>query len=368
MKRLTLDFGKRSYDIVIENSFDNLADEMEKVCRGKILLVTDTNVEPVYADEVRALAAQAGLDVCGCVTFEAGEKSKNIDTIQKIYRTCIEYGLDRNGTIAALGGGVTGDMAGFAAATYMRGINFVQIPTTLLAQTDSSVGGKVGIDFADIKNVVGAFKQPALVYINTATLKTLPEREFSAGMAEVIKYGIIRDRSFLDFLREKSALIKAIDEETVGEMIYRCCEIKADVVMNDETEKGLRAILNFGHTIGHGIESAKNFELLHGECVAIGMAGALEISRARGYVSENDVRACLELINNYGLNVSVGKINAADVIGYMKNDKKKLDNKLRFVLARKIGSVDIFDDISEDEMKLAVECVIASEQGYKARD
>ncbi len=358
MKRLNLDFGKRSYDIVIENSFDALAQEMSMVCRGRVLLVTDTNVAPVFADEVSAALEEADVDVCGVYSFKAGEKSKNIDTLQDIYNACVKYGLDRNASIAALGGGVCGDMAGLAAATYMRGIGFVQIPTTLLAQTDSSVGGKVGIDFAGIKNIVGAFKQPRLVYINTKTLKTLPQREFSAGMAEIIKYGIIRDSKFFDFLDKNSEKIKALDENMLEDMIYRCCEIKADVVMNDETERGVRAILNFGHTIGHGVESAKEFELLHGECVAIGMSGALEISRMRGYMDADSIEACNALIKKYNLSTSVSGADESDIIGCMKNDKKKLDGRLRFVLAQKIGSVEIFDDVGDDEISNAVSCIV----------
>ncbi len=358
MQKLKVELGSRSYDIVIDSSFERLADELAKVCSGKVLIVSDTHVAPLYKAEIARQIEKAGLVFAGEMVFEAGEKSKNIDVLQDIYKACINASLSRGDTLLALGGGVVGDIAGFASSSYMRGINFVQIPTTLLAQTDSSVGGKVGIDFADVKNIVGAFKQPKLVYINTSTLKTLPGREFAAGMAEVIKYGIIRDAAFLDFLEGNADKIKSLEADAVEKMIYNCCAIKADVVANDETENGLRAILNFGHTIGHGVESAKGFELLHGECVAIGMVGALRISKMRGYITDDEEKRCFDLIEKYDLDKTAKSLDAEVVLEYMKNDKKKVGNTLRFVLAKTIGDARVYGDVNKDETTGALELVL----------
>lgn len=358
MQRLKLDFGKRSYDIVINNSFDALSKELTNLCKGKILVVTDTNVALLYKDELSKVICAAGFDKPEFAVFKAGEKSKNIDTIQRIYKSAIESGFSREGTIIAFGGGVVGDIAGFVASTYMRGVNFIQIPTTLLAQTDSSVGGKVGFDFCGAKNIIGAFKQPSLVYINTASLKTLPKREFCSGMAEVIKYGIIKDEGFLTYLEKNNSAICDFDDDAIEDVIYNCCKIKADIVTEDETESGLRAILNFGHTIGHGIESAKNFSLLHGECVALGMLCALDISLSRGYISADEAQRCKKIIAMYELDTNVTNININAVATYMKNDKKKLCDTLRFVLVDGIGNAQIKDDVTNDEIEHALKCIM----------
>lgn len=360
MKRLHLDFDKRSYDIVISGSFAEFPGEFLAVSGGKVLIVTDTNVAPLYLDEIKDNLCSAGVrpeDIAD-IAVVSGEMSKNIEVLQTIYDACIRHGMDRKSTVVALGGGVVGDMAGYAAATYMRGIKFVQVPTTLLAQTDSSVGGKVGIDYSGVKNIVGAFKQPSLVYINTSTLGTLPRREFSAGMAEVIKYGFIWDSSFLDYLKTNMEKINNLDTDCLERVIYKCCSIKAEVVQQDETESGLRAILNFGHTIGHGIESAKGFELLHGECVALGMIGALEIARSRGYVTNSDIQLCSALLKGYDMPCKTGGVPLETVLGYMKNDKKKENGTLRFVLTRPVGECAVYDDVSAEEMAQAVKAVL----------
>lgn len=354
MKELRVELGERSYSIVIDDSFALLSRELAKVCCGKVLIVSDTNVAPIYKAELENEIAKSGLAYAGETVIEAGEKSKNINILQDIYRACIKASLSRGDTIIALGGGVVGDIAGFAAASYMRGIGFVQIPTTLLAQTDSSVGGKVGIDFAEAKNIVGAFKQPKLVFVNTSTLKTLPQREISAGMAEVIKYGIIRDAAFLDYLEQNFENIKRLETAAIEMVVYNCCAIKADVVAKDETEGGLRAILNFGHTIGHGIESAKGFELLHGECVAIGMMGALRISKMRGYISDDEEKRCCAIIKAYGLADTAKGLSADGVLKYMKNDKKKIGDTLQYVLAEKVGCAKVYRDISDAETTEAI--------------
>lgn len=358
MDRLRLDFGQRSYDIVFSDSFSALTDEVKALFSGgKALLVTDSNVDRLYAAEVLNRLSDAGLDVKKFV-FEAGEKSKNIDVCQSIYLACLKHNMDRGSFIVALGGGVVGDMAGFAAATFMRGIKFVQIPTTLLAQTDSSVGGKVGIDFGGVKNIIGAFKQPSLVYINSKTLSTLPKREFIAGMAEVIKYGIIYDSTFFEYLEENVCKAKQLDTEAIRHILYQCCKIKADVVMKDETEQSLRSILNFGHTIGHGIESAMNFKLLHGECVAVGMVGACKIALARSYFKESDFKRVVSLLNAYGLPAAVSGAGRDDIFKFMHSDKKKTGSNLKFILPKAIGRVEQFYDITDKEIKLGIDYIL----------
>ncbi len=352
MQKLNVDLNSRSYNICIEDGFTGLKKCIEKNFT-KAVIVTDSNVEKLFLKEVKEIVESKISNVGVCV-FEAGEKSKNISTIQKIYDCCLENGLDRKSCIIALGGGVCGDMAGFAAATFMRGISFIQMPTTLLAQVDSSVGGKVGIDYCGAKNIIGAFKQPELVYISTSTLKTLPEREFKAGMGEVIKYCAIYDINFLSFLEKNHEDIKKLSHKYISEMIYTCCRIKADVVSKDETEQGLRMILNFGHTIGHGIESAKNFELLHGECVALGMIGIFEIAKMRNCISDSYADRMLNAIKLYGLCLSVDGITEEEVISYMKKDKKKVGDKIKFVLPIGEGSVKITNDITEEEIKAGI--------------
>ncbi len=358
MDKLTLDFGKRSYDIVFSDSFADLSGELINACgKSKILVVTDSNVDKLYSGQILALLSGAGFTARKFV-FDAGEQSKNIDVLQQIYTACLTHSLDRGSVIAALGGGVAGDMAGFAAATFMRGIRFVQIPTTLLAQTDSSVGGKVGIDYGGVKNIVGAFKQPSLVHINASTLGTLPYREFAAGLAEVIKYGIIYDKVFFEYLEGHICKVKALDTNIMHHILRRCCKIKADVVMQDETEQGLRAILNFGHTIGHGIESAMDFKLLHGECVAIGMVGACKIAAGRGYLSEPDLDRILSIIKAFDLPVKANGINKADILHYMHSDKKKGSDGLKFILPKAIGTVEPFTDLTEQEINTGIDFIL----------
>ncbi len=357
MKRIHLDFDKRAYDICIERDFNALRGEIENLKPSKLLIITDSNVSPLYLKTV--YDALSG--ICATVAsaqFIAGEESKHLQTVQHLYKACVQNGLDRKSVIVALGGGVVGDVAGFVAASFMRGIRFVQIPTTLLSQTDSSVGGKVGVDFAGYKNIIGAFKQPSLVYINIQTLSTLPAREFAAGMGEVIKYGVIREKEFLNYLNDNSAGIRALENEAMETVLEKCCRIKADVVEQDETESGLRAILNFGHTIGHAIESAKGFMLLHGECVGIGMIAALEIAKKRGYVSEDEVLNVRKLLCTYQIPVLADGLDVRTVKEYMTKDKKMEDGVLKFILPQPLGEAKIFNDISSSEIACAIEAVL----------
>ena len=353
MEKLYVDLGERSYDIKFSSDFAGLPAAMAEInAPKKILIVTDTNVEKLYADEVRALLRDNGYDAA-VYAFEAGEEHKNMDSILGICNACIEHGLDRKSMIAALGGGVVGDMAGFAAAIFMRGIDFIQIPTTLLSQSDSSVGGKTGIDFAGSKNILGAFHQPKLVYINVNTLKTLPEEQFVSGMGEVIKHGIIRDAEFFGYLCDNADTIKALDSDVLIRMAKTNCAIKADVVMHDERENGLRAILNFGHTIGHAVESAYDFQMTHGECVGIGMIGAAYIAQKRGMLTADDLKRIEDTLLLYGFRTRVKLPENDIVMGYMQKDKKKLMGKLKFVLPVKIGEVMQTTDVTQDEIYAA---------------
>lgn len=273
--------GEFYYPIYFEEGFDRLKDAIrtEGLEGRNLCIVTDTHVEPLYAEEVKRVLTRVAAKVSVFV-FEAGEKNKNLNTVQQLYKALIENQLDRKSLVVALGGGVVGDLSGFGAATYLRGIDFIQIPTTLLSQVDSSVGGKTGVDFDQYKNMVGAFHQPRLVYMNMNTLRTLPMVEFACGMGEVLKTGLICDADFYEYVLAEHKAIRALDTKALARMIRRCCEIKAGVVERDPKEKGERALLNLGHTIGHAVEKLKNFKLLHGQCVAIGLVQLL-ISHTR---------------------------------------------------------------------------------------
>lgn len=357
MDKLYVNLGSNSYDIIFTDSFANLAASLDRInAPEKLLIVTDTNVEKLYADEVNGILKASGYD-SAVYAFPAGEENKGMDTILGICGACVEHGLDRRSMILALGGGVVGDMAGFAAAIYMRGIDFVQIPTTLLSQSDSSVGGKTGIDFMESKNILGAFWQPRLVYINVNTLKTLPEVQFISGMGEVIKHGIIRDAAFYDFIKNNSALIKSLDPDTLISMAKRNCSIKAEVVECDEKENGLRAILNFGHTIGHAAESALDFTVTHGECVGLGMVAASYIAAERGLIDREilgDIKAVLE---EYGFRTSMPLPEASVIYSFMQKDKKKANGKLKFILPARIGDVIQTRDVTGDEIYAAIEYI-----------
>lgn len=354
MDRINVNLGERAYDICFTDNFKSLGDEMKKInAPHKLLIVTDTNVERLYGKEVSDELSKAGFE-CGLYAFNAGEENKNINKITDICRACMENELDRKSMIVALGGGVVGDMAGFAAAIYMRGIDFVQVPTTLLSQSDSSVGGKTGIDFCESKNILGAFHQPKLVYINVNTLKTLPQVQFVSGMGEVIKHGIICDSEFYGFIKDNSCSIKALDSKLLIKMAKRNCEIKAAVVEQDERESGLRAILNFGHTIGHAAESALNFTKTHGECVGLGIAAVCEIAKRRGILSEAEQSDIESVLSDYGFEIKTKLPDCNVIYDFMSKDKKKTNGKLKFVLPIKIGEVIRTSDVTKDEIFQAI--------------
>lgn len=346
-----------AYDILTDNGYDNLNEAVEALPFKpyKLCIVTDSTVGARYAFEVESVLNGLGYETC-IFTFPAGEDKKNLDTVSSLYRFLIEKRFDRKSALLALGGGVTGDLTGFAAATYLRGIPFIQLPTSLLADTDSSIGGKTGVDLDEYKNMVGAFYMPSHVYINISALDTLSDREFSSGMAEIIKHSLIRDKSYYDELIKKAPDIMARDHDVLEDVIYKSLCIKAAVVEEDPTEKGLRAILNFGHTIGHAIERYMEFELTHGECVALGSSAALEISRLRGYISEKEADGARALFASFGLPVELsGEVDTDEIINITRSDKKMDAGRIKFILLKSIGEAVIDSSVTDLELRAGIE-------------
>jgi 3-dehydroquinate synthase len=347
--------GNPPYDILLRSDFSELGAAVKALgCEGhRICIVTDSHVAPFYLEEVRTLLG----DCCSQVevfTFEAGEQHKTLATIQDIYETLILAGFDRKDYLLALGGGVVGDMTGYAAATYLRGISFIQVPTTLLSQIDSSIGGKTGVDFNQYKNMVGAFHQPALVYINSATLKTLPEEQFASGMGELLKYGIGFDADFYEWTIDHMGEIEDRDDTVLAAMVSRSCQIKRYIVEKDPKEKGDRALLNLGHTIGHAIEKQKNFTLLHGECVALGTVAAAYISWQRGLIEEEEFYEIRDMNVGFGLPISFDGISSQSVVDATKNDKKMVAGQIKFILLKKLGHAYVDQTVTDQEMLEAV--------------
>lgn len=339
MIKLNVNLGERSYPIYVSSDFSGLGRAMTGVrLAGTAVVVTDSHVDRCYGDALLPILEEAGFKAHKCV-IPAGEKNKNLETVREIYRKLVEFKLDRNATLIALGGGVVGDITGFAAATFLRGIPFVQVPTSLLAQADSSVGGKVGVDFEGSKNIIGAFYQPRLVYINVNTLRTLPERELRSGLAEVIKHGLIQDADFYEYVDYNLKKIYSFDENVLHYITKMNCSIKGHVVELDEKESDLRAILNFGHTFGHAIESVSGFRLLHGECVSIGMIGAYKLAQFLEMVDESLVAKVSATLEKAGLPVKAKGLDIDEVYRQMFHDKKIKGNKLTFILPRNIGEV-----------------------------
>ncbi len=348
-----------AYDIVLENGFQGLKSALSgmdpDMGMRRCLLVTDTNVAPLWLGEAEEVLSSVFGQVQTLV-IPAGEAHKNMDTVRDVLRTLIENRFDRKDYAAALGGGVVGDLVGFSAAIYLRGIRFIQLPTTLLSQTDSSIGGKTGVDLDGFKNMAGAFHQPSLTYINLQALKTLPAREFSGGMAEILKHGLIRDRAYYQWLIDHASRIMSSDPSVLMEMIHRSLRIKAEVVEADPKEEGLRAILNFGHTIGHAIEKTMDFSLLHGECVALGSAAAAGISRRRGYLSPAEEKDIRENFRLFSLPVTLpDNLDAETVVQCTKLDKKMDGGQVKFILLREVGKAVIDRTVTEQEMLEAVQ-------------
>jgi 3-dehydroquinate synthase len=336
--------GKRSYSIQIERGLlARLGAECAKLGLGRrCAIITDRNVGPRFARAAQQSLSKAGFETI-LIVVPAGETAKSLATVEHCYNQLARHRLERKSFIVALGGGVVGDLAGFVAASYLRGVDFVQFPTTLLAQVDSSVGGKVGVNLKAGKNLVGAFYQPRLVLCDIDTLQKLPLREFRAGLAEVIKYGIIHDAALFRLLENKLPQLLQRDRKTLVEVIARCCEIKAEVVGQDETESGLRAILNFGHTIGHALENISGYGIyLHGEAIAIGQVAAAGLSQPILNFPEQEVKRVRELFRRAGLpvRVTLSAPQRKKLLAAMRLDKKVSAGEVKFVLARSIGRVE----------------------------
>jgi len=352
MQTLKVDLANRSYPIHIGRNLITDANLiLPHLKRKHVAIVTNTTVAPLYLDKLTQTLQADGVSVIPIILPD-GEAYKNTETLNKIYDVLLQNRCERSTTLIALGGGVIGDLTGYAAATYLRGVPFIQIPTTLLSQVDSSVGGKTGINHPLGKNMIGAFYQPQVVLADIDTLKTLPARELSAGMAEVIKYGLIRDAEFFNWLEAHIAPLMALDESAISEAIYRSCWNKAEVVARDEHETGERALLNLGHTFGHAIENAMGYGVwLHGEAVAAGTMMAADLSQRMGWLSAADVERIHALLTKAGLPLDAPKLSADKYLDLMQMDKKVADGKIRLVLQQGIGKSVITSDYDADKLR-----------------
>jgi 3-dehydroquinate synthase len=359
-KRLYVDLGERGYEILVgEGLLDSLGEEMKRVNlspRSHILLVTDDHVSQAgHLEKARESLERSGYSVTVAIV-PPGEETKSLEEAGRLYDAAFTAGLDRQSTVIALGGGVVGDLAGFVAATYMRGIPFVQVPTTVLSH-DSAVGGKVAVNHPRGKNIIGAFHQPRFVLYDVQTLLTLPPREIRSGIAEVIKHGLIWDREFFQWVESHLQEILALKPSVLTEMLARSCAIKAAVVAQDEKEQGLRAILNYGHTLAHAIEGLAGYGVFtHGEAVAIGIAFAAELSVRLGHLSRTDAARTERCLLRAGLPVHIpASLSAHELIALMRQDKKAVAHTLTFVLAEDIGRVSIVKDVPQEAVLDAIE-------------
>jgi len=348
MHTLNLDLGLRSYPIYIDSGLFDNADLFTAHIRAKrICIVTNTIVAPLYLEKIKAKLINFDLDE---IILPDGEAEKSLANFERIMSHLLENEHGRDTTLIALGGGVIGDITGFAAACYQRGIDFIQVPTTVLSQVDSSVGGKTAVNHPLGKNMTGAFYQPKAVIIDIDSLVTLPVREFNAGMAEVIKYGILGDYDFFVWLESNIESIKAGDKNTLAKMIEKCCQCKADIVANDETEAGIRALLNLGHTFGHAIEAEQGYgNWLHGEAVATGMVLAAKLAVAMNLLEVSDLCRIESLIKAFDLPLKAPEMMSCDdFVRHMRRDKKNIGGKLRFIVPTAIGKSEIRDDITQE--------------------
>ncbi|MBQ8949988.1 MAG: 3-dehydroquinate synthase [Eubacterium sp.] len=342
------------YNIVYSKDFEGIREFISKYDPDrsrKACVVSDSKVASVYMDAILSIANECFASATSYV-FPEGEASKNLNTVKDIYVKLINENFNRHDVLIALGGGVTGDMCGFTAATYLRGIDFIQIPTSLLADVDSSIGGKTGVDFDSYKNMVGAFHMPKIVYINTSTLKTLDTRQLYSGLGEVVKSALIKDSDFFTWLTQNITNVQNLEEESIRDLIYKCNIIKKNIVDSDPYETlGERALLNFGHTIGHALEKYMNFEFLHGECVSIGCILASYISMKKGLINENEYTAIFDFYKDHmNLPELPSDIDIDKIVSYTRNDKKAEKSCVKFILLRNIGDAFISKDVSEEDM------------------
>ena len=365
--RMTINYEKKPcYDIVFSKDFDLLLDELQSfdVENRRVAIIADTNKQRLFGDTVLHIL-EGNCKKVILYAFPAGENHKTLDTVKEIYKTLIEEQYDRKDLLIALGGGVVGDITGYAAATYLRGIDFIQIPTTLIAQSDSSIGGKTGVDFDGYKNMVGAFYMPKLVYMNISALKELDDRQFYAGFAEVMKHGLIKDAMFYEWLLENMYEIHDRNVDTLEEMVMRSCTVKKLVVEKDPTEKGDRALLNFGHTIGHAIEKYMNFEMLHGECIALGMVASAYISWKHNWLSMDEYYEVRDMFVPFNLPISIDNIVPDEILKLTKSDKKMEAGQIKFVLLKKVGKAVIDKTVTDEEILNAIKEIYFSDEDAK---
>lgn len=355
MAQLLVNLGDNSYPIEIATSLNNLITTIAEQLQGRqVVIITNETVAPLYLNTLKSHLPSESLFV---YQMHDGEAYKSLQTFESVQSFLLENRISRDAVLIALGGGVVGDLCGFVAATYQRGVDFIQIPTTLLAQVDSSVGGKTAVNHPLGKNMIGAFYQPKSVLIATNTLNSLPPREFAAGFAEVVKYGIIYDAPFFQFLEQHRELIKQRDPETLAKVIFRCCEIKAEVVAKDEKESGIRALLNLGHTFGHAIEAEMGYgEWLHGEAVSAGMVIACELAVMRNYMHTNEKQRVVELLSYFDLPIEGPEsMKMNNYLAHMGRDKKVKAGKIRFIVPTALGQADIFSDITDAELSVLLD-------------
>ena len=354
MQTLHVELGDRRYPIFIGSQLDPKTLLAPYIKGQQVMIVTNTTLEQLYLSHYVHDLESLGKKVATCVLPD-GEKYKNLENLNLIFDALLEAGFNRDCTVLALGGGVIGDMAGFASACFQRGVYFIQVPTTLLSQVDSSVGGKTGINHPLGKNMLGAFKQPEVVMADMAQLRTLPARELSAGLAEVIKYALLGDLEFLAWLEQHMDGLLAGDENLLAQAVYRSCAHKARIVANDEKEQGERALLNLGHTFGHAIESYLGYgKWLHGEAVATGMVMAADLSQRMGWISAEDLQRTKNIIQCAKLPISCPKIPLDEFLSYMAHDKKVLNGQLRLVLLQQLGQAVITKEFDVEKMKQVI--------------
>ena len=352
MQRLNINLGKRSYDILLGSGLlGKLGECLSRIVKpSRIVLITHPSLFKIYGDKVLSGFKDQGWAV-DLIEIEEGETSKTLGQAEKIFDRLLDLKCDRKSVLIALGGGVIGDLVGFVAATFQRGVPFVQVPTTLLSQVDSSVGGKTAVNHPKGKNMIGAFYQPCLVLADLDTLQTLPQKEFRAGLAEIIKYGVISDSSLFEYLEKNVEKILQLDKKCLEYIIKTSCSIKAEVVEKDELENHYRMILNFGHTLGHAIEALTHYsKFIHGEAVAIGMVYAAKLSQKLGKCQEGIPRRLDRLVRKFGLPADLPDLQAKAIIESLYHDKKTMNHKIKFILVKEIGIVEIVDDIPEEKI------------------
>lgn len=350
MLELSVNLGERSYPIKIASGLIRQAPELCSIVGSKrVVVITNNTIAPLYLD---LFCSQLPSEQILTLAIDDGEKYKSLDTFAAINGFLLENNCGRDTVLIALGGGVIGDLVGFVAACYQRGVPFIQVPTTLLSQVDSSVGGKTAVNHPLGKNMIGAFYQPQAVYIDIETLSTLPQREFSAGIAEVIKYGLICDNAFFEYIEENQAELLKLNEQALAYVIEKCCAIKADIVAKDEKESGLRALLNLGHTFGHAIEAEMGYgNWLHGEAVATGMVLACQLAGIRGWLTNSEIERVINLLAAFNLPTQApSEMTLNQFIQHMMKDKKNQQGKIRFVLPTSFGDCALVDDVTEDEL------------------